>query len=135
MRSRRHALLRLAGLAAAAAFATGAAAATAATAGAYEQCLQKAATTLATADCNAVELRRVTRLHDDAYRRLTAALSADRRRLLVASQRRWVAFRDAECDLAASQAAGGTLEPILAVACTIRLTVDRTAQLKRHLRP
>lgn len=113
----------------------GASSAPAATGGAYERCLQTAATTLATAECNAVELRRVQRLHADAYRRLTAAFSADRRKLLVVAERRWQAFRDAECDLAASQAAGGTLEPIVSVACAIRLTVDRTAQLKRHLRP
>ena len=110
-------------------------AATAAAPGAYALCLRKARTTLETSGCNAVELRRVERILDGTYRRLVAGLSPTRRQLLAAAEARWVAFRDRECDFAASQAAGGTLEPILHLACRIRLTVERTAHLERHLRP
>ena len=112
-----------------------AASAGAATPTAYERCLQRAATTLATAACNATELRRVDRLLNDAYRRLVATLSTDRRRLLVAAEERWIAFRDDECAFAASRYEGGTFAPIAAAACRIDLTVERTAHLRRHLRP
>jgi uncharacterized protein YecT (DUF1311 family) len=125
-------------LAAALALAVGAALAVsvgAASAGTYERCLQQAATTFATSECNRAELRRVERLHDQALRTLTTSLDASRRALLTASERRWVVFRDAECELDASQAAGGTLQPILFTACRIQLTAERTAQLRRHLRP
>lgn len=103
--------------------------------GAYGRCLQQAQTTRDTADCNAVELRRVDRLLNEVYRRLRAGLSPSRRALLTRAEERWIAFRDDECAFAASAYEGGSLAPIEAVACRIRLTAERTAHLRRHLRP
>jgi len=49
---------------------------------------------------------------------------------LVAAQRAWVAFRDANCDAFGFQARGGTMEPMLVAGCIAELTDARTKQLK-----
>lgn len=49
---------------------------------------------------------------------------------LVAAQRAWIAFRDAQCVLEGFQAHGGTMEPMLVEMCTERLTLERTKELK-----
>ena len=51
----------------------------------------------------------------------------------LSAQRAWLAFRDAECGLAAAATRGGSIQPMILSACLERLTKDRTAQLKAHL--
>ncbi|WP_156680122.1 lysozyme inhibitor LprI family protein [Sphingomonas profundi] len=49
---------------------------------------------------------------------------------LLASQRAWLRFRDAECVIEGAEFAGGSAQPMAQAACLARLTVARTAQLK-----
>lgn len=112
-----------------------AASAGAAPADAYGRCLQRAATTLDTIDCTQVELRRLDPLLTGAERRLSRDLTPAHRVLLATAQRRWAAFRDAECALAGSKVEGGSLQPVTVADCRIRLTRARIAQLQAHLRP
>ena len=49
---------------------------------------------------------------------------------LLASQRAWIAFRDAECTWQGFDAHGGSLEPMIVNGCSARLTRDRIKQLK-----
>ena len=49
---------------------------------------------------------------------------------LMASQKAWIAFRDAECTWEGFQAHGGSLEPMLVNGCLATLTKDRIKQLK-----
>ncbi|MCJ8519690.1 uncharacterized protein YecT (DUF1311 family) [Pseudorhizobium tarimense] len=49
---------------------------------------------------------------------------------LVAAQRAWVGFRDAQCTSVGFQAHGGTMEPMLIYACQADLTRTRTEELK-----
>lgn len=49
---------------------------------------------------------------------------------LLASQRAWIAFRDAECEWQGFEAHGGSLEPMLVAGCLARLTRDRIKQLQ-----
>ncbi|WHA41893.1 lysozyme inhibitor LprI family protein [Agrobacterium larrymoorei] len=49
---------------------------------------------------------------------------------LVAAQRAWVAFRDANCDLAGFQARGGTMEPMLISSCMADMSRKRTEELQ-----
>ncbi|NTJ43098.1 lysozyme inhibitor LprI family protein [Agrobacterium larrymoorei] len=49
---------------------------------------------------------------------------------LVAAQRAWVAFRDANCDLAGFQARGGSMEPMLVSSCLADMSRKRTEELK-----
>lgn len=52
---------------------------------------------------------------------------------LLASQRAWLNFRDKQCVIEAGEFAGGTLQRATQTRCLIRITKDRTAQLKRFV--
>jgi uncharacterized protein YecT (DUF1311 family) len=46
------------------------------------------------------------------------------------AQRAWVAFRDANCDVAGYQMRGGSAEPLLINICLRQMTEDRIAELQ-----
>lgn len=48
----------------------------------------------------------------------------------LASQRAWLAFRDAECAIEGGEFAGGSLQSMAESQCRARLTNDRAAQLR-----
>ncbi|MGP7794960.1 lysozyme inhibitor LprI family protein [Sphingomonas sp. CLY1604] len=48
----------------------------------------------------------------------------------LASQRAWLAFRDAQCVIEGGEYAGGSMQPMVQRQCLARLTRERTAQLK-----
>lgn len=52
---------------------------------------------------------------------------------LIAAQRAWIAFRDAECTFQSSGDDGGTAAPMVITACRTSLTTARAAQLKGYL--
>jgi uncharacterized protein YecT (DUF1311 family) len=49
---------------------------------------------------------------------------------LLASQRAWIRFRDAQCTMERGEFAGGSIAPMSEARCKTRLTRERTAQLK-----
>ncbi|SFS03334.1 lysozyme inhibitor LprI family protein [Sphingomonas jatrophae] len=49
---------------------------------------------------------------------------------LLASQRAWLRFRDAECAIEGGEYAGGSAQAMTTAFCRARLTDARTAQLK-----
>lgn len=49
--------------------------------------------------------------------------------LLLDSQRAWLSFRDAQCELEGAQMRGGSAQPAIYSGCLARLTKARTAQL------
>jgi len=49
---------------------------------------------------------------------------------LLASQRAWLRFRDAECVIEGAEFAGGTAQPMARAQCLARLTNARTDQLR-----
>ena len=51
---------------------------------------------------------------------------------LMASQKAWIAFRDAECTWQGFDSHGGSLEPMLVNGCLARLTQERIKQLKEN---
>ena len=51
---------------------------------------------------------------------------------LLASQKAWIVFRDAECTWAGFEAHGGSMEPMLVNGCLARLTRERIKQLKSN---
>lgn len=53
--------------------------------------------------------------------------------LLVAAQRAWIAFRDAECAFTSSGVAGGSVHPMMVMMCRDGLTRDRIKDLKSYL--
>ncbi|MBT9369476.1 lysozyme inhibitor LprI family protein [Rhizobium sp. CSW-27] len=63
-----------------------------------------------------------------------AGLAADQRggeQALLAAQRAWIAYRDGQCTAEGFAARGGTMEPMLVVACKAELSEVRTDELKQ----
>lgn len=69
------------------------------------------------------------------YKEITARLKddPDTTRLLVATQRAWVAFRDAECNFQESAVAGGTAAPMIHAMCLDGQTKSRIEDFKAYL--
>ncbi len=71
-----------------------------------------------------------------AYRSLQSRKQDDEQaaKLLIAAERAWVAFRDAECVFDAADNLGSSMYAMVYSGCLERLTRARTAQLERYLR-
>lgn len=57
----------------------------------------------------------------------------DTTKLLVAAQRAWVAYRDAECNFQSSKVLGGSVYPMIAAMCLTGETQHRVAAFKSYL--
>lgn len=70
------------------------------------------------------------------YREIEKRLAddADTRKLLVAAERAWIAYRDAECTFSASRSVGGSIYSTLIATCKAALTAQRNKDLKVYLR-
>ena len=64
------------------------------------------------------------------YNRLAAALDAEDKALLKASELAWIKYRDSNCTFESSQYKGGTMRPMIESFCLTRVTKARTAELK-----
>lgn len=69
------------------------------------------------------------------YKEIEARLKddPDRARLLVAAQRAWIAFRDAECSFQDSAVAGGSAAPMIHAMCLDSRTRARIEDFKTYL--
>lgn len=54
-------------------------------------------------------------------------------RELLAAQRAWLTFRDAQCSFEANQYRGGSIMPLIRSTCLTALTEARTKQLREYL--
>ena len=86
--------------------------------------MRGAAFTKADAELNAVYRKLQIRKNDDAQAG----------KLLIAAERAWVSFRDAECEFDAADNLGGSIYPMVYSGCLERLTQARIDQLNRYLR-
>ncbi|TKT80367.1 lysozyme inhibitor LprI family protein [Aquamicrobium sp. LC103] len=75
-----------------------------------------------------------TQLNAD-YKEIEKRLAddADAKKLLVASQRAWVAYRDAECTFQSSGVDGGSVYPMIHANCLATLTAARVEDFKAYL--
>jgi uncharacterized protein YecT (DUF1311 family) len=90
---------------------------------AYSRCLKRANSTIDTENCQKAELRRLKPL-------LTAALKKERKTLghgaaLDRAQARWRRFRDSYCGYLFTAFRPGTIAPVVAGDCQVRLTRER----------
>jgi len=69
------------------------------------------------------------------YRQIVARLAgdADTKARLVAAQKAWIAFRDAECKFRAGNAEGGSIYPMLVIQCRDALEQKRIEELSAQL--
>ena len=52
---------------------------------------------------------------------------------LLASQRAWLAYRDAQCELETNRYLGGSILPLVRANCLTSMTEKRTAELNKYL--
>ena len=86
-------------------------------------------------DCAAQSFTKSDTALNGLYREIMQRLGKDsaEARQLVAAQRAWIAFRDAECSFAASGVAGGSIYPMTVVNCRDMLTSKRIDDFKFYL--
>jgi uncharacterized protein YecT (DUF1311 family) len=102
---------------------------------AYQACLAKAnSVDFEMAHCAGEERERQDKALNLVYRQLTAKLDPNRKSILVAAERAWVTFRDAQCEAEASGEAGGTLANVIRQDCLLRQTYDRVLTIKDMLK-
>ena len=70
-----------------------------------------------------------------AYRQIDQRMAddPDGRKRLVAAQRAWIAFRDAECAFSTAPAEEGSIHPMLVADCLATLTQARLEQFEIYL--
>lgn len=86
-------------------------------------------------ECYGKALVAIDKELNENFRKIEKRLGddADTRKRLVAAERAWVAFRDAECGFSTSAAEGGSLYPMTLAICRTELTRQRNEQLKAYL--
>jgi uncharacterized protein YecT (DUF1311 family) len=96
----------------------------------YRECLDKASgATPAVQDCISQELERQDRKLNSAYKALMDSVSEKRRPQLRDAQRKWIAFRDANCKFYYDPQ-GGSAARIASSECVVTLTADRAQELE-----
>ena len=85
--------------------------------------------------CAGEDARKADAALNAVYRQLMERAQGDNEitKLLVATERAWLAFRDAECAFAASRSVEGSIYPMLVVLCRAGLTSARVDELKAYL--
>lgn len=70
-----------------------------------------------------------------AYQEVLKRLAggADRTKLIIASQRNWIAFREAECKFKSHGVETGSVHPLIINHCMTNLTQDRISQFDYYL--
>jgi uncharacterized protein YecT (DUF1311 family) len=65
------------------------------------------------------------------YKKTLATLDAEGKKKLVAAERAWVAYRDAEAAFEADSERGGSMAPLIYSQTCLELTVARIEQLRK----
>ena len=96
----------------------------------YAACLDKAGgVTFAMQDCISEELERQDRRLNGAYEALMRSVPEKRRAQLRDAQRKWIAFRDANCEFYYDPQ-GGSAARLASNECVVTLTADRAHELE-----
>jgi len=88
-----------------------------------------ASTTVEMIQCADADYKSADKLLNDAYRQRRENLDKTGEKLLRDAQRAWIKFRDAQCAVERDGARGGTMAPLLYIACQEYLTRQRTHTL------
>ncbi len=85
--------------------------------------------------CAAADFARADAALNATYAEVMARLARDEqgRARLVAAERAWIAYRDAQCDFESNDTAGGSIHPMLVLQCRATLTQSRDRQLLTFL--
>ncbi|MBA6134188.1 lysozyme inhibitor LprI family protein [Pseudomonas juntendi] len=101
---------------------------------AYVQCMDKASSTVAMSECIGAETQVQDQRLNRVYEQLMGKLDAGQEKSLRDVQRKWLAYRDGNCQFHV-QASGGTMAQLEGGTCMMSMTRDRAAELERVLSP
>ncbi|MCY1406643.1 Lysozyme inhibitor LprI [compost metagenome] len=101
---------------------------------AYGQCMDKASSPLAMSACIQAETQVQDQRLNRVYKQLMGKLDAGQQKSLRDVQRKWLAYRDGNCQFHV-QASGGTLAQLEGGSCMMDMTRERAAELERVLSP
>lgn len=90
-------------------------------------------TTLEMRHCASENYGKADNKLNKVYQELKPKLRASQQKKLVAAQVAWIQFRDKSCAFEATEAEGGTLEPIIKLNCLADVTEQRVKDLERYL--
>ena len=100
----------------------------------YGQCMDKASSTVAMNACIQAETQLQDQRLNRVYKQLMGKLDAGQQKSLRDVQRKWMAYRDGNCQFHV-QASGGTMAQLEGGTCVMDMTRDRAAKLERVLSP
>lgn len=105
------------------------------TAQAGPACYDKAFTQAQLTACAAADLKEADDRLNQLYRQMRDRMKGDEnaRSQLLDAQRKWLAFRDAECSFQTTRSAGGSIHAMTVNACLATLTQARSEALQTHL--
>lgn len=100
-----------------------------------DMCFEKAHTQSQLTACATEALQRNDQQLNRLYKRMQARLGKDdkTRSLLIDAERKWIAFRDAECAFATVRTVDGSVHAMQLNSCLADLTRDRITALENHL--
>lgn len=101
---------------------------------AYARCMDNASSTLAMGECLKAETQVQDQRLNRVYKQLLGKLPADQQKSLRDVQRKWLAYRDGNCQFH-RMASGGTLAQLEGGTCLMDMTRERAAELERVLDP
>ncbi|MBV4492923.1 lysozyme inhibitor LprI family protein [Pseudomonas oryzicola] len=100
----------------------------------YGQCMDRASSTVAMSECIRAETQVQDQRLNRVYKQLMSRLDAGQQKSLRDVQRKWLAYRDGNCQFHV-QASGGTMAALEGGTCLMDMTRDRAAELERLLSP
>lgn len=97
--------------------------------GRYSNCMDTSGgITVNMMDCIGEEIKTQDARLNGAYQKLRNSISDERQQELLAAQRLWIQYRDANCQFYAT--AGGTLAIVASNECVLRETAHRAQELE-----
>ncbi|MDF3870096.1 lysozyme inhibitor LprI family protein [Pseudomonas putida] len=93
-----------------------------------------ASSTMAMSECIQAETHVQDQRLNRVYKQLMGKLDAGQQKSLRDVQRKWLAYRDGNCQFHV-QASGGTMAQLEGGSCMMDMTRDRAAELERVLSP
>ena len=100
----------------------------------YQQCMDQASSTVTMGECIKAETQMQDQRLNRVYKQLMGKLDAAQQKSLRDVQRKWIAYRDGNCQFHV-QASGGTMAQLEGGTCLLNMTRDRAAELERVLSP
>jgi uncharacterized protein YecT (DUF1311 family) len=98
----------------------------------FDACMGNAQANVAMVDCIDEEIKRQDARLNKTYATLRDDVDASRRPALLEAQRAWIKFRDLNCGFHLDPN-GGSIAPLLASDCVMRMTANRADELSQLL--